>query len=508
MISRPGRATPLVSVVIPAFDVEAYLAECLDSILAETALGLEVIVIDDGSHDGTARLARDYARHDRRVRVLRQRNRGLNRTRNRGLRRARGRYVWLVDADDVVAPGALAFLARTLEQTGSDFAVGRYERWGVGITPTTPQWMAEAHERTRLRVPPEDVAAISNNVIAPSKMFRVEFLRRHGLAFEDGMGYEDQQFAALAFVRAERIDVLDAVVYRWRVRSDSSSLMTASGENGHIASRLDAMHAAVVIYRAKPALEAKRLRALLDILPRIAERTLDESPRVRADVSAAAARLLDDAELPWADATMRSRIRTHLLGAGDWEALARFEELARGVRGPLPLTPAGSILELDPGFQASFADRLPDRVRRTSPERLTLRATVDAVADDPEAIRISGWMYLPGVEASGARAVVTLLAPDGERVSVPTRWLPDPEVEARLGHALVDYGRIRFEVDVPLADLGVRSTTWTAWGELRFDGFTASASLNAARVRRTLRDAASSRVAVRESRLVITLGGD
>lgn len=96
---------PLVSVVINAYKVEAYLAECLDSVLAQTFGDYEVIVVDDGSPDATARIADDYARRDGRFRVLRnERNMGIPATINRALAASRGELIAKLDADDVALP--------------------------------------------------------------------------------------------------------------------------------------------------------------------------------------------------------------------------------------------------------------------------------------------------------------------------------------------------------------------------------------------------------------------
>ena len=96
----------LVTIVVPAYNAEATLAETLDSLLSQTFPEFEILVIDDGSSDGTAALAQSY--DDPRIRVIRQKNRGLAGARNRGIAEAIGRYIGFCDADDLWRPGKLA----------------------------------------------------------------------------------------------------------------------------------------------------------------------------------------------------------------------------------------------------------------------------------------------------------------------------------------------------------------------------------------------------------------
>ncbi|NKL62366.1 glycosyltransferase family 2 protein [Rhizobium leguminosarum] len=100
-------ASPLVTIVIPAYNAEKTLAETLRSVSAQSYDKLEILVVDDGSRDGTFDLARDYGLTDRRVRVLRQDNGGVARARNHGIRESRGLYIAPVDADDVWHPSKI-----------------------------------------------------------------------------------------------------------------------------------------------------------------------------------------------------------------------------------------------------------------------------------------------------------------------------------------------------------------------------------------------------------------
>src|SRR5438874_1529861 len=103
---------PYFSVLIPAYNRAHYLAECLDSVLAQTLPDWECIIVDDGSTDGTPELAADYMRRDARFRYHRQENAGVSAARNTGIRLAAGEWVAFLDSDDYYFPTALEALAQ------------------------------------------------------------------------------------------------------------------------------------------------------------------------------------------------------------------------------------------------------------------------------------------------------------------------------------------------------------------------------------------------------------
>ena len=113
----------LYSVLIPAYNAEAYLEECLDSVLAQTHRNLQVVVIDDGSTDRTAEILNRYAAKDNRLEVVHRENRGVATTRLELFKMAKGKYINFVDADDTVEPEMAEVMIGVLEKTGADIAV-------------------------------------------------------------------------------------------------------------------------------------------------------------------------------------------------------------------------------------------------------------------------------------------------------------------------------------------------------------------------------------------------
>lgn len=124
----PDGGEPIISVIVPVYKVERFLAKCVDSILNQTYPRLEVILVDDGSPDGCPAICDDYARKDNRVRVVHQQNGGLSAARNAGLDIAGGEYIAFVDSDDYIQPDAYEKLFHALGDAEADLAVCNY-RW-------------------------------------------------------------------------------------------------------------------------------------------------------------------------------------------------------------------------------------------------------------------------------------------------------------------------------------------------------------------------------------------
>src|SRR5215212_2354684 len=141
---------PCISVIVPMYNVEEYLGDCLDSVLAQKVDDLEVLMVDDGSIDGTAAIAAAYAERDPRFKLISQANGGLSKARNTGIDAATGEFLWFLDSDDMLTPDAFALLRGALEETGSDFATGnvlRFTRWGSSQS----KFLSSTFRRTRLK---------------------------------------------------------------------------------------------------------------------------------------------------------------------------------------------------------------------------------------------------------------------------------------------------------------------------------------------------------------------
>ncbi|GHU72400.1 hypothetical protein FACS189450_10130 [Spirochaetia bacterium] len=114
----------IISIIVPVYKVEKYLRRCLDSIIEQTFIGFECILVDDGSPDGCPAICDEYAKKDSRFVVIHQANTGVSAARNAGLDIARGDWIWFVDSDDWLEPNALETLYAKQQETGADIVIG------------------------------------------------------------------------------------------------------------------------------------------------------------------------------------------------------------------------------------------------------------------------------------------------------------------------------------------------------------------------------------------------
>lgn len=233
-----------LSVIVPAYNVAPYLADCLDSIVAQTYAPTEVIVVDDGSTDETPAVAYGYAASHPSVRVVTTHNHGLGAARNRGVAESRGDLIAFADSDDTVAPGAYQTMVSTLVRSGSDFAVGSMRRVDGGAY-NEPGWMSSLHSRTRVGLTVEDQPEILGDVFAWNKVFRRAFWTRHRLAFPERVRYEDQVAMTRAYLASDGFDVVRPVVYNWQVRADRSAITDARHELADLEDRVTTKRASL-----------------------------------------------------------------------------------------------------------------------------------------------------------------------------------------------------------------------------------------------------------------------
>ena len=120
---KQSKIVPAVSVIVPIYNVEKYLAECVDSILGQTFQDMEIILVDDGSLDSSGQMADDYAAQDKRVKVIHKENGGLSSARNAGMKIARGEYIYFCDSDDYISLDAIEILYETATKNDLDMVL-------------------------------------------------------------------------------------------------------------------------------------------------------------------------------------------------------------------------------------------------------------------------------------------------------------------------------------------------------------------------------------------------
>ncbi|GAA2138275.1 hypothetical protein GCM10009802_47690 [Streptomyces synnematoformans] len=236
---------PRFSVIVPAYRVQAYLDECLESVLSQSFTDVEVIAVDDCSPDLCGEVADDAAARDPRLTAVHlTANVGLGRARNAGLDRATGDYVLFLDGDDTLAPGALQAVADRLDATADpDVLVYDYARtyWhGRHTRNVRADLLAEREPQVfRLEERPELLRLLT---VVWNKAYRRDFVTAQGLSFPPGY-YEDTPWTYPALLSARRIAVLDRVCVHYRQRRSGNILGTPSEQHLDVFEQYDRVFA-------------------------------------------------------------------------------------------------------------------------------------------------------------------------------------------------------------------------------------------------------------------------
>ncbi|MCB5169416.1 CDP-glycerol glycerophosphotransferase family protein [Streptomyces bambusae] len=251
---------PRFSVIVPAYKVQAYLQDSLDSVLSQSYPDLELIAVDDCSPDACGSIIDAYAARDPRVTAVHlPHNVGLGPARNAGLARATGDYLIFLDSDDVLAPGALRAIDDRLKETGGpDVLVYDYARsYWTGETVRN-QLSHRLHEDGPVSFRAEDRPALLGVLMVVwNKAYRREFVEREAFAFPPGY-YEDTPWTAPVLLTAESVAVLDRVCVHYRQRRTGSIMTTESRRHFDVFDQYDRLFAFLA---ERPALD--RWRPLL-----------------------------------------------------------------------------------------------------------------------------------------------------------------------------------------------------------------------------------------------------
>lgn len=467
----------LLSVVVPAYGVEDYLEECLDSLRFQEHRSIEIVVVDDGSPDNCAEIAQRIAREDRRVRLVRQPNGGLSAARNTGVEHAVGEFLAFVDADDTVALRAFSAPIDALRESGSDLAITHYDRLGKdGKLVPAGGWIRRAHEERRLGVTLETFPAAMVNAVAWSKVYRRTFWDAADLSFPVGRLYEDQPVSMEAFAKARAFDVLPTVGVHWRVRGDRSSLSQSSATVKNLAEHNEAVRVSLAALRENghpAAADARVLQLLANNMPHFVRHLAIAGDQFWELLRTGIAELTQGItpatyrrEVPALDKVLYELIVT---GRRD-DATAILENHSRDVR-RYPSRVAADGVHVVLPYSEQVADNatlLADR--QLDPIHRMLRARWEADGT----LQLDGWAHLSGIDLAvhAQDVTVTLCGAGGFRRDLSVTHHLEPRADLAGQHLYCDYtpsgftatldpaglpdGEYRFEVHVAAA--GVRRT--------------------------------------------------
>lgn len=217
----------LLSVVVPVYQVEAYLPRCLDSILAQTFSDFELILVDDGCSDRSPAIMADYASRDRRVRQVHKENGGLSSARNAGMEVAKGKYIVFIDSDDYIAQGLFADAVAAAEKSGAEQVIWNYQK-------VDDERVYEPRLQIKDEVLDLDEIGLRNYFYdywfpyvhgyeACNKLYRRDVIMQNELRFQlnHEILAEDQLFNAMYLMHTHKIAALSKPYYFYYQRSGS-----------------------------------------------------------------------------------------------------------------------------------------------------------------------------------------------------------------------------------------------------------------------------------------------
>jgi len=213
--------SPLVSVIIPVFNKEEHLYDCLKSLLENSHSNLEIICVDDASTDQSRQIIANFTTDDKRLRShFLESNQGASAARNLGLNLATGDYIAFLDADDVAPPQSLTNLVQRAEDTDADIVRGKIT--GLGEDGNRHILAAEKllHDRDADRVLWAEEESLWFYWYFTANLYRRQFLTNESIRFPVGIRNEDPQFLCRCFMSTDKISLLNEYVYRYRIGAE------------------------------------------------------------------------------------------------------------------------------------------------------------------------------------------------------------------------------------------------------------------------------------------------
>src|SRR4051794_35395372 len=256
-MTAPRSPRARLSVVVPFYNVGAYIGDCLESIARQTWTDFQAILVDDGSMDDSAVVAKEFCIRDPRFRLVQQDNAGLGPARNTGVDHAVGEYLTFVDSDDLVTRHGFAMLVKSLDRTGSDFAAGNARRFNnsYGVRPSWLHKQAFTTDRPATHISETPELVLDRMVW--NKVYRRSFWDEYGYRFP-AIRYEDYPVTLQAHLDAVTVDTIAAPVYYWRERESGESITQQKFQLGNLQDRVTS--AGMVMDLASDALPAIRSR--------------------------------------------------------------------------------------------------------------------------------------------------------------------------------------------------------------------------------------------------------
>lgn len=215
-----------VSIIIPIYNAEKFLAQCIESVINQTYKNLEIILVDDGSKDDSLKICKDYADKDSRIRIFYDKNHGVSYARNKGLKEANGEYVLFIDSDDIVEKVYVDELMSALNETDYDIVISGYKeidrknKWKRNIL------ISKEEEKLLTGTIKYDYRILSHYLITPwIKLYNMEIIRKYNIYFNENFKIaEDHMFNYEYMRHVKKYKFINKSLYTYIHQNDNKSL--------------------------------------------------------------------------------------------------------------------------------------------------------------------------------------------------------------------------------------------------------------------------------------------
>lgn len=209
----------VVSVIVPIYNVKGFIDRGINQLQNQTYKDFEIVLVDDGSMDGSYEECKKWELVDNRVRVLHQQNKGAGGARNLGIESARGKYIYFYDIDDEISPQLLEYNVKMMEKLSVDMIVFGYKSVDVTYKTEVSVVFTECHieNNLQLRDVYVDEFVLKVNGFPWNKFYKKSFLDEHNLRFEDQRIQQDEVFNILCYQHVEKMYISSEVLYNYYV---------------------------------------------------------------------------------------------------------------------------------------------------------------------------------------------------------------------------------------------------------------------------------------------------
>ncbi len=216
-----------VSVIIPVYNVEKYIRQCLESVINQTLKDIEIIVVNDGTKDNSMKIVEEYL-SDERIKIINKENGGLSSARNAGMREAQGKYIYFIDSDDFADKEVLSTLYENSENEKMDIVFSNFSYYND---------KTKKEKRAKFIFPFKEKISKGyyylyngEEINVWNRLYKKDFLEKYNFQFIEGIIYEDQDFGFKTIILAEKIKYVANYGYKYRVEREGSIMSSQKKE--------------------------------------------------------------------------------------------------------------------------------------------------------------------------------------------------------------------------------------------------------------------------------------